>query len=75
MIYILNILNAIEKMSTKEIKDFIFENYFTHFGFTKKTVIIQRNIKKKKKSYRLQLNYLKSVYLMLVMLKNTMNYF
>ena len=36
-------------MSTKEIKDFIFENYFTHFGFTKKTVIIQRNIKKKKK--------------------------
>ena len=35
--YILNIVNAMKKMTVTEIKDFVFER----IGFSKKTVIIQ----------------------------------
>ena len=33
--YILNISRAIKKMSVKEIRDFIFENYYKRIGFCK----------------------------------------
>ena len=33
--YILNIARAIKKMSVKEIRDFIFENYDKRIGFVK----------------------------------------
>ena len=33
--YILNIARAIKKMSTNEIKDFIFENYYKQIEFSK----------------------------------------
>ena len=31
--YILNIVSAIKKMTAKELKDFIFENYYQRMGF------------------------------------------
>ena len=33
--YILNILSAIRKMTIKELKYFIFENFYRQIGFTK----------------------------------------
>ena len=39
--YILNLVRAIKKMSANEIRDFIFENYYKQFGFSKEKVIIQ----------------------------------
>ena len=46
--YILNISNAMEKMTVNEIRDIIFENYHKQIGFfLKKSVIIQWNIRKK----------------------------
>ena len=33
--YILNIASAIKKMSVKEIRDSIFENYYKRIGFSK----------------------------------------
>ena len=46
--YILNISNAMEKMTVNEIRDIIFENYYKQIGFfLKKSVIIQWNIRKK----------------------------
>ena len=33
--YILNIANAIKKMSVNELRDFIFENYYRQIGFSK----------------------------------------
>ena len=35
--YILNIARAIKKMSTNEIKDFIFENYYKRIEFSKES--------------------------------------
>ena len=32
--YILNILSAIKNITIKELKDFIFKNYYLHVGFT-----------------------------------------
>ena len=39
--YIQYIPKAIRKMSIKEIKDFIFENYYKPIRFSKKTIVIQ----------------------------------
>ena len=33
--YILNIANAIKKMSVNELRGFIFENYYRQIGFSK----------------------------------------
>ena len=35
MMYILNILSVIKKMTVKQLKGFIFENYNRGIGFTK----------------------------------------
>ena len=43
IIYVLNIVRAIKKMSVNEIKDFIFGTIINELFFLKKTVIIQRN--------------------------------
>ena len=32
--YILNIVSAIKKMTMKELRDFIFKNYYKQIGFT-----------------------------------------
>ena len=39
--YILNTFSAIEKMTIKEINDFIYENYYSRMGFVRETVITQ----------------------------------
>ena len=39
--YILNIANAIKKMTVNEIRDYIFKIYLSEFDFLKKPVIIQ----------------------------------
>ena len=43
-------------MAIKELNDFIFENYYRRIRFTKKTVIVQRDIRRKKICYCLLLN-------------------
>ena len=71
--YALNIFNALKKITIYEIRDFIFENYcINELNFLKKRVIIQSNIRKKIYNF-LQLNEQKK-YLILVMLKNIINY-
>ena len=73
MMYALNIFNALKKITIYEIRDFIFENYcINELNFLKKRVIIQSNIRKKIYNF-LQLNEQKK-YLILVMLKNIINY-
>ena len=39
--YVLNILSAVKKMKTKELKDFTYETIIDELYFQKKTVIIQ----------------------------------
>ena len=45
--YILNILSATKKITIKEMKDFIFENYYRRIGFPKENTYY--SIKQKKK--------------------------
>ena len=35
MMYILTILGALKRMAVKELKNFIFQNYYRQIGFTK----------------------------------------
>ena len=63
--YILNILSAVKKMIVKEVKYFIFQNYYGRIGFTKKSSC--HSIKHQKKKYLLATKSIKK-YLMLVML-------
>ena len=46
--YILNIANAIKKMTIKELKDLIFENYYRQIGFTKENSYYSIKRQKKK---------------------------
>ena len=41
-------------MTIKELGDLMFENYYREIGFTKKAVIIQWNVRRKKIYYHLQ---------------------
>ena len=43
MMYILNILSALKKITIKELRDFIFENYYRRIEFRKK-IVVQWNI-------------------------------
>ena len=64
-----------KKMSINEIKDFIFENYYKRVGFSKESSCYSMKHLKKKKRFlvaRKQINIKK--YLILAMLKNTMNH-
>ena len=46
--YILNIANAIKKMTIKELKDLIFESYYRQIGFTKENSYYSIKRQKKK---------------------------
>ena len=46
--YTLNIGRAIKKISIKEIRDFIFENYYKQFGLYKKNSYYSMNHLKRK---------------------------
>ena len=61
-------------MTAKERKDFLFENYYRRTGFTKENSYYSRKYQKKKYLLLLATKLIKK-YLMLVMLKNTINYF
>ena len=45
--YILNILSAIKKMTIKELRNFIFENYYREIGFIKGNNCSMKHEKKK----------------------------
>ena len=46
--YILNIANAIKKMTVNKVRDFIFENYYKRIGFSKKSSYYSLTHQKKK---------------------------
>ena len=73
--YTLNIARAIKKMSINEIRDIreIFENYYKQNGFSKENSYYTLKRLKKKRSTvaRKKINIKK--YLILIMLKNTIN--
>ena len=46
--YILEILNAIKKMTIKELRDVIYENYYRQTGFTKENSNYSMKHQKKK---------------------------
>ena len=57
--YILNILSAVKKMIVKEVKYFIFQNYYGRIGFTKKNSC--HSIKHQKKKYLLATKSIKKI--------------
>ena len=70
---ILNIARAVKKISANEIMDFAFENYYKRIGFSKENSFY--SMKRLKKKYLLLLaNNLIEKYLILAMLKNTINH-
>ena len=71
--YILNITSAIKKMAINKLRDFIFENYYRRIEFSIENSYYSVKQKKMICNY-LQLNYHKK-YLILVILKNTINNF
>ena len=72
---ILNISRAAKKMAFKELRDSIFENYYKLIGFVKERSYYL--IKRLKRNHLLLLatKLIKKKYLILVMLKNTINNF
>ena len=54
--YILNIVSATKKMTIKEPKDFIYENYYRQIGFPKESSNHSMKHQKKKIYYCLQVN-------------------
>ena len=72
--YVLNITKAIKTMSINEVKNFIFENFYKQIGFSKESsyYLMKRLNKKRFIVVRYQIN--KEKYLILVMLKNTINH-
>ena len=55
MVYILNILNVLKK-TVKELKEFIFENYYRGIGFTGENSYYSMKHQKKKICYCLKPN-------------------
>ena len=47
MMYVLNIFSAIKKIKIKELKDFIFENYYEQIGFPKDNSYYSKKQQKK----------------------------
>ena len=73
MIYILDITRTTKKMLVNELRDFIFENCYKGIGCIKE--INHYSTKRLKRKYLLLLaSKLRKVYLILVMLKNTINH-
>ena len=72
--YILNIKDSIKKMAVKILREFIYENYYKPISFTKNDNYYL--LKKAKKDLVLFTNKLttKKKYLIILKLKNTMNY-
>ena len=73
--YTLNIARAIKKMSINEIRDIreIFENYYKQNGFSKEnSYYTLKRLKKKRSTVARKKNNIKK-YLILIMLKNTIN--
>ena len=66
--YILNIHSAIKKMKIKELKDFIFENYYRQIEFTKENSYYSMKHQKKKDLLLLATKLIEKK-LMLVMLR------
>ena len=60
-------------MTLNEIRDFIFENYYKQTGFSEKKHLLLNETSEKKIYNCLQLNSQK-IYMILVMLKNTVNH-
>ena len=52
--YILNIAKAIKKMTVKELKGFIFENYYLRLGFAKENSYYSMKRRKKKRSTKIE---------------------
>ena len=67
--YILNILSTIKRMTSKELKDFIFINYYRRIRFPKENSSYSMKQQKKRNLLLLKTKLTKK-YLMLVMLKN-----
>ena len=71
--YMINIVKAIKKLSINEIINFIFENYYKRIAFfMENSYCSVKHLKKKIIVARKQINRKK--YLILAMLKNTINY-
>ena len=71
--YILNIASTIKKMSVKELRDFIFENYYKEIGFVK--VRSYYSIKRLKKRFVAACKHItRKKYLILVRLKSTISH-
>ena len=73
--YTLNITKAIKKMSVNEIRVIIFKNYYKRIGFSEENnYYSMKNLKKKERFIIAckQINIEK--YLILVMVKNTINH-
>ena len=47
MMYVLNIFSATKKIKIKELKDFIFENYYEQIGFPKDNSYYSKKQQKK----------------------------
>ena len=70
--YILNIASAIKNMSVNEIRDFSFEDYYKQIGFSKENSYY--SMRRLKKNLLLLATKLIKKYLIVVMLKNTVNH-
>ena len=71
--YILNIAKALKKMSINEIKDFICENDYKRFGFSTESSYYSIN-RLKRKDLLLLTNKLIEKYMILAILRNTINH-
>ena len=70
--YILNIASAIKNMPVNEIRDFSFEDYYKQIGFSKENSYY--SMRRLKKNLLLLATKLIKKYLIVVMLKNTVNH-
>ena len=71
--YILNIARAIKKLSVNKIRDFICKNYYKRIDFSKENSYYSMKHLKKKDLLFIAIKLIEK-YLILVMLKNTINH-
>ena len=72
--YILNIANTIKKMPVNEISDFICGNYYIQIGFSTEELLFNKTTTTKKDLQLFATELMGKKYLILVMLKNTINH-
>ena len=72
--YTLNIARTLKNRPVNEIRDFIFENYYKRIGFSKERSYYSMK-RLKRKDLLLLAKKLIEKYLILIMVKNTMNHF